>query len=286
MKKVIVDLFRMFCRYAAIVIGGTCFFIIIARIVGYLAYSDRPGPGWYGFFPKLTLQGLLELLSFVFGWGLFTLIYTPFAVLPLLVVVRMLEWAGLPRYINAVIGGLIGGVLSLWFMLAMGWYIALAGPAMVVGGMLGVFYGAWIVPVRPPDTKSPIRFSLWRFTMKICACLGIVYLLFPGLPRSIIFGRKDSYAIQGVLTKSDVALPGMTIRYFNDPSDCKGESLETVTDAKGKFNFLREYTSGQFPYHGPCVYKVTLCYLADNEWHKFWSGGHSGPCGRRSQGPL
>ena len=40
--------------YVLVVIGGTVAFLCIAPIFGYLGYSDRPGPGWFGHFPAVT----------------------------------------------------------------------------------------------------------------------------------------------------------------------------------------------------------------------------------------
>jgi hypothetical protein len=69
MKRIIFDVLRVFCRYAVIVIGGTCLFLIVVQLVGYLPCSDRPGPGWYGLFPKITLADCWTCCPLSLGGG-------------------------------------------------------------------------------------------------------------------------------------------------------------------------------------------------------------------------
>jgi hypothetical protein len=227
------------------------------------------------------------MLFFVAGWGLLVLVSSPLAFIPIFVIVRLLEWSGVPRFINATAGGLFGGLISSYFILGMGWYIALAGPPLIIAGSLGALYGSWILPSRNTTTASASPLSYWRLSTAIVVAIGLVYLLVPDLFHSLVFGRHGSYKIDGLITKSGIAVGGLRVRNFNHADSCIGKFSEAVTNADGAYSFRLEYNSSdEFPKEGPCAYRVTLCYLGDNEWHKFWSGGHSGPCGGQAHDKL
>ncbi|MBV9547424.1 MAG: hypothetical protein JOY61_23885 [Chloroflexi bacterium] len=112
---------------------STCRFILIAGGVGYLAYSDRPRPGWYGFgWYGITPQAF----QFVLGFGLLLLPYSFVAGLLVLAIVRALEWLRFPRLSVTIAGSLTAAVISALIVLGIGWYIALSGIAVYVPAVL------------------------------------------------------------------------------------------------------------------------------------------------------
>ena len=134
--------------YLAIVAGGLTLFLVLAPIFGYLPYSDRPGPGWYGHFPALGWSefwsNALEMLSY--GTFIALLIAIGGGVCVLLI--RLAERFGAPLLAVRLAGGLLTAIVTGWFVLGAGWYIALGLPAWITATTLGLIAGAWILPRR------------------------------------------------------------------------------------------------------------------------------------------
>ncbi len=281
MKHTALDLLRVSWRYLAVVLGGTSLFLIVAPVIGYLPYSDRPGPGWYGLFAGASLEGLLRSFGFVLGWAILALPSSLFAIVPTWSVVRLFEWAGLPRLLNAGVGALVGGFTTLYFVLGMGWYIALDSYTPLLSALLGALVGARYVPrPRPAVTASPLSVSR---ALGAVAALGLLLaLMFQTLLASILGLRKDSLTIEGTLFSGGVPVSTARVADFVHSNACSGDFVESSTDASGKFHFYREHRPEEFPADGACKYPVTLCYAADGEWQRLSFAGHSGPCGTKA----
>src|SRR5215510_14072722 len=77
--------------YTVVVSAGTLLFLVGSSIVGYLAYSDRPGPGWgrgtFSWSEVKFFVGWLPLL-------MFGLLYLGAALFPF---ARLLGWFHSPR---------------------------------------------------------------------------------------------------------------------------------------------------------------------------------------------
>lgn len=162
--------------YAIIVSAGTLLFLIGSSIIGYLAYSDRPGPGWgRGVFSWSEVKfflGWLPLLTYF-------LLYLGSALYPF---ARLLAWFHSPRWIVRVFGGLFAGTAGLVGVLAAGWYIAISQYPVYAGASCGMIYGAMILPrfaAAPPS--GPTSWKSWAGTVvTILACGAIVgYPLMP-----------------------------------------------------------------------------------------------------------
>src|SRR5260221_3705187 len=67
-KRFAIDLILRVALFIGVVIGGTVLFMIVAELVGYLPYSDSPGPGWVGI-PALSLAEVGHVVSFGLGFG-------------------------------------------------------------------------------------------------------------------------------------------------------------------------------------------------------------------------
>jgi hypothetical protein len=136
--------------YLAVVAGGVTLFLILAPVVGYLPYSDRPGPGWFARFPALGWRafwtnawGMLE-----YGTFLAILFLIPGAAGLLLIrgVERLVRHQAVRRALAACVAAAAAG----WWMLGAGWYIA-AGPALFwLAVALGAVAGGWLLPARTP----------------------------------------------------------------------------------------------------------------------------------------
>jgi hypothetical protein len=124
-----------------VVLGGLFSYLNVALLLGYLPYSDRPGPGWH---PGVSLS-LAELQS-IGGFILFLSIYWLPTLLLIYFLFRLLRLVGYNRLVYAVLGGIIIGVAAGYVTLAIGWYIALDGSTVWAGIILGLLYGATLFP--------------------------------------------------------------------------------------------------------------------------------------------
>jgi hypothetical protein len=127
--------------YELLVIGGIAFFMVGAMLIGYLPYTDRPGPGWYG--PSATLQQIpmvgewLKLRAWVppiYGAVIF-LLMKALSLIP-----------RLPRAVVRVVASLLAGAIAVIWVAATGWYFALALSVQWAALALAVVYGSWFLP--------------------------------------------------------------------------------------------------------------------------------------------
>jgi hypothetical protein len=146
MTRVAIDLLKMVGLYLAIVVGGLLGFLSLAPVFGYLPYSDRPGPGWFGQSPAVSMSEFLRGVGFQLGWSALLLPNAALSGLALFVVVRALEHFRTPPWIIAVVGALLGGVVSGYMVLGIGWYIAMAAAPVYFAAVLGLLFGALLLP--------------------------------------------------------------------------------------------------------------------------------------------
>lgn len=169
------DMMKAVGLYVVFVHAGTLLTLVISSLVGFLPYSDRPGPGWYG--PQISL----EQTRFFAGWGLLLSPYLLGFALILFLFVRFLRWAHTPRWLVACVGALASAIASLVIVAGLGWYIALAGFVPLVSGIAGLLYGAFVLPryLGPPHVGS-IRWFHWVGLAVILAA-GLFLFVYPGL---------------------------------------------------------------------------------------------------------
>ncbi len=135
-------------RFTAIVSGGVTLFLIFAPVVGYLPYSDRPGPGWFGSFPAISPSQFFENSLSMLSTGLFLALLLLLPALVCTLTVRLIEALLRRPPIAQVVGGLCGGVLGGYWMTGAGWYISAGEALFWLALVLGVGAGVGAVPRR------------------------------------------------------------------------------------------------------------------------------------------
>ena len=175
--------------YVLVVALGTLLFLIGSSVVGYLAYSDRPGPGWgRGAFSWTEVK-------FFVGWLpllMYFLLYLAAALFPF---ARLLGWFHSPRWLVRVFGGVFAGIAALIGVLAAGWYIAISQYPVYAGAVSGMVYGALLLPRFSGSPRGGQRsWKQWAgIASTIIACGVIVaYPLVPKQPEQsleVIFVR-------------------------------------------------------------------------------------------------
>jgi hypothetical protein len=126
--------------FAVVVAAGTFIFLVSSTVVGFLPYSDRPGPGW-----ERAAFNWQEVNFFV-GWLpllIYPLLFLGIALFPF---ARLLGWFRAPRLLLRVFGAVFSAVAALIAVLAAGWYIAISQSAALAGALSGMIYGAVLLP--------------------------------------------------------------------------------------------------------------------------------------------
>ena len=127
----------------AIIVFGSALFMFLCQLVGFLPYSDRPGPGFYGWFPLRTLPEIGRAAWFQLSFALFASPFVAMYAVPLLAVFLIARLTAINRWYLAVPAALLFGLLGFYMMAAIGWYIAISVVGVIAGGVLGVAFGAW-----------------------------------------------------------------------------------------------------------------------------------------------
>lgn len=138
--------------YLGIVAGGLTVFLIFAPLFGYLPYSDRPGPGWFGSFPALGWTEFWSNALGMAGFGLFIAILIALGGAIVVGIIRLTERFHAPILAVRVGGAALSAVVTAYFVMGAGWYISLGLPAWIVAVALGALAGGWFLPQRasPP----------------------------------------------------------------------------------------------------------------------------------------
>ncbi len=132
--------------YLSVVVGGITLFLILAPVFGYLPYSDRPGPGWYGSFPGLSLRAFFSNAGKMLEFGVFFAVVFLTAGIIIVGAIRLVELVVRPPNTVRVSGGLISAVLTGFWMLGAGWYISAGWPLLMLSIVLGAVAGACCLP--------------------------------------------------------------------------------------------------------------------------------------------
>ena len=144
----VLDLVKSVGLYVLVVIGGTVAFLSLAPVVGYLPYSDRPGPGWHGRFPAISWAEFVENVKFMLDWASLFIWQAIFFALLIFFLARGLELVRTPRLAVAIVCAVVSVFFTGFLMLAAGWYIALGAAPFYFSILLAVVFGAILLPRR------------------------------------------------------------------------------------------------------------------------------------------
>lgn len=137
---------RTVLAYVGVVAGGLTLFLMLTPLFGYLAYSDRPGPGWLGRFPAMGWGEIWRHAGSMISIGAFIAILYVIPGLFLLGLVRLAESRGAPpRRVRAGAAVVSAAFAGYWTM-GVGWYYNGSPPVVVAGIALGAAAGWWVLP--------------------------------------------------------------------------------------------------------------------------------------------
>ena len=146
--RFLLDLVKSVVLYMLVVIGGTVAFLCLAPVFGYLPYSDRPGPGWYGRFPAISWSEFIENGRFMLDWAGLFFWQAILCALVIFFLARGLELVQTPRIAVAVVCSILSVFLTGFLILAAGWYISIGAAPFYFAILLAVLFGALLLPKR------------------------------------------------------------------------------------------------------------------------------------------
>jgi len=165
--------FNILWSYSLLVILSFVLLLVGLSAVGYLPYSDRPGPGWDNIPPHLPT---LEEIRYFGGWAVPLLLMCYLSGSVLFIFMAWIRWLALPMWLARVMGGLFCSVVSMLAVADVGWYIALDVAVTNCVGLFALLFGAVILPRVSP--QRAVELSLTSRTIGITlACLGMSALV-------------------------------------------------------------------------------------------------------------
>jgi hypothetical protein len=157
--------------FSIIVSVGTSIVLFVSSCIGYLPYSDRPGPGWWGSVHWPSWAEFSIYIGFA-PWFAYSCLFFGLGLFGLSLV---LGAATTPRWLNRILGGAISAMAGGLAVLGAGWYLALAeiGPDAAIA--LGLAYGVFLYPhfVQPRSEPLPIGLRIGAVAaLWLCSCTG------------------------------------------------------------------------------------------------------------------
>ena len=151
MKNVCLDFLSVVGRYLITVVGGTGLFMLVAPIVGYLAYGDRPGPVWHTRPLQLDWRAFGHyLVGMLLPWLLYLAVDGLVVAAIASVVVRLAQRLNPRVLLVRALGATVSTTLTFFLLAGLGWYISLGWAAGIVGSLLAAYFGAFQLPNRRP----------------------------------------------------------------------------------------------------------------------------------------
>ena len=180
--KMLKSLVRRFVGTALLFSGivgvGTSLVLLLSSCFGYLPYSDRPGPGWWG---RVHWPSWTEFVTYI-GFAPWFAYFCLFFGLGLFGLCLVLGLASTTRWLNRLVGGVIAAAAAGLAVTAAGWYLALAAIGPDAAIVLGLLYGVFLFPRFIESRLRPM--PAWaRITVACCTiALFSYWLISPFLP--------------------------------------------------------------------------------------------------------
>ena len=169
---------KALCAFVLAVSAGAVLVLLACSAVGYLPYSDRPGPGWGNIPPHLP--GLDELQYFS-GWALLLVPMSYFTGSLLFICMAWIRWLEAPPWLARSVGGVFSAGFGILAIAAAGWYIAIAPVVGNIVGAVCLLFGIFVLPRVSPRRQTPLPLPFRIVGIAFCF-LGMAWpLLYPFL---------------------------------------------------------------------------------------------------------
>jgi hypothetical protein len=179
-KRIAVSFLGTAILFSVVVSAGTSLVLLVSSSLGYLPYSDRPGPGWWG---HPHWPSLAEAATY-FGFAPFLAYFCLFFGLGLFALALVFGLASTSRWLTRVLGAILAGGAALLAVSAAGWYFAVASIGPDTAGILGLLYGAFLFPRFVHVRSDPL--PAWMRIVLVSASSGLFayWLVLPFLPHT------------------------------------------------------------------------------------------------------
>ncbi|HZD93401.1 MAG TPA: hypothetical protein VE133_04050 [Candidatus Sulfotelmatobacter sp.] len=170
--------FSTLWMYNAMVSACSILLLLGSSAIGYLPYSDRPGPGWGNIPSHIPQWGEIRYFS---GWLVLLLPVSYFLGNILFIFMAWIRWLSVPKWLACALGGLFCAGFTMLAVAAAGWYIAISVAITNSVGICGLFFGAWLLPRVSPQREIPL--SLWSRTagVLLAATSMAAFFIYPFL---------------------------------------------------------------------------------------------------------
>ncbi len=159
--------------------------LIAINSIGYLPYSDRPGPGWQ--LPHLPSAAELE---FFFGFALLLLRGTILYGVLFAVLAWLLGFCQVPRWGLRFIATPLAFVSAGIMMAAAGWMIAVAPVGVYTAAMCGGLWGLLVLPRLVPKPSYVPPLAIRIIAPLLVFAVGGFWLIRPLLPNRALTNGK------------------------------------------------------------------------------------------------
>ncbi len=211
--------------------------LVVINSIGYLPYSDRPGPGWQT--PHLPV--LAELKFFVGFAALLlpgTALYGSFFVIgaAILGLCRLPSWA--LRAVAVVPSFLAGGLL----MAGVGWFIAISPVGVYIAAGCAGLWGLFIFPALAPRTNHALPYAARVAIPVLVLFVGTFLLVRPMLPdpgltnAKIEVVRRDNAGAD--LSQIDLSYIGVSRQASGSGKYASANRMEFTTDSRNQLRVL------------------------------------------------
>jgi hypothetical protein len=161
------------------------FLLVVVNSIGYLPYSDRPGPGW-----QPTHLPRKEELQFFFGFAILLLRGTAFYGVIFAAAAMILGFCQLPRWALRILATPTAFLSAGIMMAGAGWMIAISSFGVYVAAGCGALWGLIVFPELIPNRAYILPMTL-RIALPALLFAGGGYLVLrPLLPNPALTNAK------------------------------------------------------------------------------------------------
>jgi hypothetical protein len=157
MKRFVRDYVIAVSWYVGLVVMGLVITLTTSSAIGYLPYSDRPGPGWTE--PSFSFGQVWFYLQ----WSTWLLVPSAIYGTVVFVYLRVLRVLDAPSALIRVVGATSAGLMAFVISAGVGWYISMAAFPVFVAMGLGGWWGAVLCPrylgPKPLPRPSWVRWT-------------------------------------------------------------------------------------------------------------------------------
>lgn len=168
--------------FSALVGLGTSMVLLLASCIGYVPYSDRPGPGWWAHVHWPSLAEIGNYLGFA-PWFAYFCLYFGVGLFALSLVLGLMV---APRWLNGLLGGGFAALAAEQAVAGAGWYIALAAMGPNTAMAIGLLYGVFLFPRFVLHRETRPRTWLRVAAITIATGLLLFWIVQPFLPHTPI----------------------------------------------------------------------------------------------------